>query len=74
MQQAGNTLALKPIKLFRQQIDKKHPALVKWIAKYAFFTSKTIKIAVLVSWRTTPVSLCKPNDLQLEIQKKTLLS
>ena len=26
------------------------------------------KIAALVSWHTTPVSLCQSNDLQLEIQ------
>ena len=29
-----------------------------------------MKIAVLVSWRTTPVSLCQSNDLQIEIQKR----
>ena len=29
-----------------------------------------IKIAVLVSWRTTPMYLCSSNDLQLEIQKR----
>ena len=31
-----------------------------------------MKIAVLVSWRTTTVSLCLSNDLQLEIQKRKL--
>ena len=32
-----------------------------------------IKIAVLVSWRKTPVPLCLSNDLQLEIQKRCYL-
>ena len=35
-----------------------------------FFIGVAIKIAVLMSWRTTPVYLCKSNDLQLEIQKR----
>ena len=34
------------------------------------FIGAAIKIAVLVSWRTTPVSLCQSNNLQLEIQKR----
>ena len=29
-----------------------------------------MKIAVLVSWRTTAVSFCLSNDLKLEIQKR----
>ena len=64
-QQAGNTLALTP-KVFCQKIDKK-PPLVKWTAEYVFFIGVAIKITVLVaaakitvlvSRRTTPMSLC----------------
>ena len=36
---------------------KKSP-LVKWTAKYVFLIGVAIKIAVSVSWWTTPVSLC----------------
>ena len=36
---------------------QKHP-LVKWTAKYVFFIGVAIKIAVVVSWHTTSVSLC----------------
>ena len=35
-----------------------------------FFIGAATKIAVIVSWRTTSVSLCSSNDLQLEIQKR----
>ena len=31
------------------------------------FIGVAIKIAVLMSWITTPMSLCESNDLQLEI-------
>ena len=46
LQQAGETLALNP-QLFCQQIEKETPA---------------IKIAILVSWHTTPAYLCLSND------------
>ena len=52
--QIANTLALNP-QLFCQQIDKKHP-LAKRTAKYVFFIGAAIKIAVLVSRRTTSMS------------------
>ena len=35
-----------------------------------FFIGVSIKIAVLVSWRTTPVPFCWYNDVQLEVQKR----
>ena len=35
-----------------------------------FFIGVAIKIAISVSWHTTPVSLCWSNDLQLEIRKR----
>ena len=35
-----------------------------------FFIGVAIKIAVLVSWHTTSVSVCLPNDPELEIQKR----
>ena len=38
-----------------------------WIC---FFIGVAIKIAVLVSWHTNPVSLCKSNDIQFEIQRR----
>ena len=57
IQQAGNTLARKAINLYCKQIDKKH-LLVKWTARYVIFIGAAIKIAVLVIWRTNPVSLC----------------
>ena len=48
----------------------KYP-LVKWTTvKYIVFIGIAIKVAVLVSWRTTPVFLCWSDDLQLQIQKR----
>ena len=47
---------------------QQHP-LVKWTAKY-FFIGVAIKIAVLVSWSITPVTLCWSNYLQLKIHKR----
>ena len=35
-----------------------------------FLIGVATKIAVLVGWHTTPVSLGQSNDLQLEIQKR----
>ena len=36
---------------------KKHPS-VKWTTKYVFLKETSIKIAALLIWCTTPVSLC----------------
>ena len=35
-----------------------------------FFNAVAMKIAVLVSWRTIPVSPCLSTDLKLQIQKR----
>ena len=40
-------------------------------SQICFFIGAAIKTAVLVSWHTTPVCLCKSDDLQLEIRKRS---
>ena len=58
-QQAGNTLALNP-QFFCQQIDKKKTPFGK---TKCFFIGGAKKIVALVSWRTTPVSICWSSEL-----------
>ena len=70
---ASDTLTLNP-QLFCQQIDKK---ISLWYNELliCFFIGEATKIDVLVSWRTTLVSLYWSNDLQLAAwdSKKMLL-
>ena len=60
LQQAGDTLAFNP-QIFCQQIYKNtlwyNELLNMFLHRYKHFCI-AIKIAVLVSWRTTLVSLC----------------
>ena len=61
--QQADILALNPQR-FCQKIVKKIP-FGKMNCLICFFIGVAIKIAVSVSWCTTPVSLCQSNDLQL---------
>ena len=56
LQQAENIWALN-LQLFCQQIDKK-THFGKMNCEICFFIGLAIKIAVAVSWRTAPLSLC----------------
>ena len=52
------------------QIDKKKTAFGKMNCIICFFIDAAIKVAVLMNWRATTMSLCKSNNQQLEIQKR----